>query len=378
MARIVVSGTMVRYPMAGMVQWFLGWVGGFHQLGHDVVFVEKATWPDSCFDPTTGTTGSDCSYGLRTVASVLGRHGLDGRWCYVDESGRYHGMSRSEVADAFASADVFLDLEWGDWREESATSGLRVFIDGEPGWFQIKLELQSDPDPPTYDVYYTVGLNIGTDRSPAPTAGIEWRHTHSPVLISDYPDHPASPDGAYVTIMNWRSHNELEYLGTTYGQKDVEFARFMTLPRLVEAPFTLAVAGAPPRDELRAHGWSLTDPHRVTSSIASFKRFLRGSRGYFSVAKNVRVETNAGWFSDTAGYSLATGRPVILQENGFSDHLPTGLGLFAVMDAEGAAAAVRSIEGDYPAHAVAARRIAEEHLDSRVVLGRLLDDLGIV
>ena len=52
MARIVVSGHMLRSPVAGMVLAYLHWVLGLERLGHDVVYVEESgNWPDPCFQP---------------------------------------------------------------------------------------------------------------------------------------------------------------------------------------------------------------------------------------------------------------------------------------------------------------------------------------
>jgi hypothetical protein len=67
----------------------------------------------------------------------------------------------------------------------------------------------------------------------------------------------------------------------------------------------------------------------------------------------------------------------VLQETGFSAHLPTGCGLFAVGTVEAAAAALDQIEGDPDRHARAARQIAVEYLDARKVLGRFLRELGL-
>ena len=50
--------------------------------------------------------------------------------------------------------------------------------------------------------------------------------------------------------------------------------------------------------------------------------------------------------------------------------------LLAFDDAPGAAEAVRRVTLDYDRHRRAARRIAEEHLDSRAVLSRLLHESG--
>ena len=88
------------------------------------------------------------------------------------------------------------------------------------------------------------------------------------------------------------------------------------------------------------------------------------------------MASNSGWFSDRSAAYLASGRPVVLQETGFSAHLPTGCGLFAVRNVSEAAAAIAEIEADYRRQAAAAREIAAAHLDARRVLARLLDEVS--
>ena len=151
------------------------------------------------------------------------------------------------------------------------------------------------------------------------------------------------------------------------------------LPRLADrARFELAVAGKEvPRARLRQAGWTLRDAHEVTASYDSYRDFVRSSRGEFSVAKNVFVATGSGWFGDRSAAYLAAGRPVVLQDTGISERLPCGEGLFAVRDADEAAAAVESIEGDYPRHSGAAREIAREFLATDRVLPPLLEVVGV-
>ena len=74
---------------------------------------------------------------------------------------------------------------------------------------------------------------------------------------------------------------------------------------------------------------------------------------------------------------MASGRPAVVQETGFSEHLPCGHGLFAVRTAEEAAAAIGAIESDYMTHARAAREIAMEYLDARKVMAKLLAEVGV-
>jgi hypothetical protein len=95
------------------------------------------------------------------------------------------------------------------------------------------------------------------------------------------------------------------------------------------------------------------------------------------VGKNVYVETRSGWFSDRSAAYLAGGRPVVLQDTGFSEHLPCGRGLLAFSTREEAAAALETISGDYERHSRWAREVAAEYLAAERVIGRLLGQVGL-
>src|SRR5262249_23643006 len=143
-----------------------------------------------------------------------------------------------------------------------------------------------------YDHFYTVGRNIGTRRSTAPTAGQTWRHVFYPVLPDLFPVHPAPADAPFTTVMSWEN-NPIEFEGVTYGQKPMEFPRFLDLPRRTRVPLEMAVGGTDvPEEELRAHGWRLADAGEVTMTFDSWRDYIRGSRGEFSVCKNIYVATN--------------------------------------------------------------------------------------
>jgi glycosyltransferase involved in cell wall biosynthesis len=178
--------------------------------------------------------------------------------------------------------------------------------------------------------------------------------------------------------MNWRSHAPVHYRGRAYGQKDREFAKFIDVPRATEAPLELAVSGNDvPHDRLAAAGWRLRTGSETTRSVAAFYDYLRASRGELGVCKEVFVYLRTGWFSDRSAAYLACGRPVVLQDTGFGNHLPSGEGLFAVETADDAAAAIEEINRDYPRHARRAREIATEFLDAPKVLTNLLNELGV-
>ncbi len=386
MARIVFGSYMVRYPLGGVLSSSLQWLVGFQRLGHEVYLVEKSGWSNSCYDPSKGIMSDDCSYGAEMLSRLLARFGLEGRWCFVDASGRYHGLPRERVEAIFKSADLFIDRgTHGTWLEEAAEAGLRVLVDGEPGSTQMKMEIKMRSRLPAgeelhnnYDAYYTVGRNIGTEKSTAPTAGKQWRPLFHPVDVGLFAHQPVDADAPFTTVMNWKAHDPIEFNGTTYGQKDAEFGKFMDLPRLTAPPLELAVSGKDvPTRRLMDSGWHVRNAHAVTTTCDSYWKYIRTSKGEFSSCKNVFVATNSGWFSDRSAAYLASGRPVVLQDTGFGSHLPCGRGLFAVRAVDEAAAAIDEINGDYERHSRRARDIAIEYLDAPKVLGSFLGELGV-
>jgi hypothetical protein len=380
MARIVVGAYMVRYPLGGMLSCSLQWLLGFQRLGHEVYFVEKSGWPGSCYDPSKNAAGDDCSYGIRAVSALLARFGLEDRWCFVDAAGVYHGMSRDLIETVLRSADAFVDYgTHGAWLSEAAHTR-RVYIDGEPGFRQMKMEnsLAAGEQLEDYDFYFTVGLNIGTTRSSAPAAGKRWRPILHPVVVDLFSLRPVAADAAFTTVMNWQSYEPLQYRGETFGHKNVEFEKFIDLPCRTRSAMEIAVSGKQiPLEQLRRSGWRVQDALRITASVDSFWEYVGNSRGEFSVAKSGFVRTNSGWFSERASTYLANGRPVVQQDTGFGHGLPCGEGLFAVHTPEEAAAAIEDICGNYERHSRRAREIALEYVDARTVLGGVLGEIGL-
>ncbi|HUI26991.1 MAG TPA: glycosyltransferase family 1 protein, partial [Candidatus Kryptonia bacterium] len=124
-------------------------------------------------------------------------------------------------------------------------------------------------------------------------------------------------------------------------------------------------------------GWRLSDPQICAATPDAYREYIWRSRGEFSAAKHGYVAGRTGWFSDRSACYLAAGRPVILQDTGFSRHLPVGHGLMAFEDSAGAVAAVRAVEADYASHARGAHELAREYFDARRVLPRLLEVAGL-
>jgi hypothetical protein len=382
MATILFCSFMVRHPVGGVLSNNLQFLTGFRRLGHDVYLLEKAGYEESCFDPEQRVSSDDCSCGIRRVGQLLDQHDLRGKWCYVASDGSYSGLGQSEVESVIARADLFIDRGLHrTWDDETAEVPVRVLLDPDPGFRQVKLaRAAANGRPvPRYDAYYTYGHNVGTPRSAAPTAGLRWRHLFHPVDTALYPPAPPPPPGApWTTVMNWRPLEQVEYARRVYGMKDAQLPHFEDLPLRTRVPMEIAVEGSSvPVDRLHKGGWRVVPALDVTASYASYHDYLRRSFGEFSVVKDVYRGLSVGWFSDRSAAYLAHGRPVVVQTNRVGGHLPVGEGLIEVADVGEAVDAIEQVGRDPARHSVAARRIAEEHLDSRVVLGRFLDELGI-
>jgi hypothetical protein len=179
--------------------------------------------------------------------------------------------------------------------------------------------------------------------------------------------------------MNWTSYKPVSHEGRTFGQKDIELERFIELPHLVEpAVLELAVSEGKtrrtPRQLLARHGWVVVHPDDVCPDMETYRHYLRTSKAEWSVAKHGYVVGRSGWFSCRSACYLAAGRPVVLQDTGFSDVIPIGEGIIAFDTLEEAADGIRAIEADYDRHSRAASEIADAYFDSSRVLEQFVEE----
>lgn len=382
MARIILNGSIAKYPVAGIVQFVLAWILGLNRLGHRVFFIEKCEWENACYDMKNKEMTDDASFGVEYLKGLFKSYDMDDRWCFKDFKGNYFGMSENSLRKIFKNADLYFDLEWTSWEEGSENVPVKAFFDGEPGWFQIKLHRLVEKGDPLirYDYYFTDGLNIGTPGNIIPTAGIDWKKTLAPVLLlnnrSDY--RVPLNDAPFTTVMSWQAHKEVSYLNQVYGQKDKEFSKFLELPSLTHQPLEIGVSGSNiPSKTLEANGWKIKNANEISCSLKDYHNYLAASKGELCIAKNVFVATNSGWFGERAGYYMQKGRPVVSQETGFSQHIPCGEGLFAFENNEQAVAAIESVVSNYDHHSKKAKEIVGDYFDAEKVLEKMLTVIGI-
>jgi hypothetical protein len=214
---------------------------------------------------------------------------------------------------------------------------------------------------------FTFGRNIGTPRCKVPTPRFQWEHTWQPVCMDQWLPIADPPRPCFTTVMSWK----FESFGTIGGNKDLEFAKILDLPARTHVPLELAVNG--PHEFLRQHGWTCRDGFAVSSTPEKYREYIRSSYGEFSVAKHTYVSTNSGWFSDRTECYLASGRPAVVQDTGFGEHIPKGNGLFAFRTADAAQAHLETVAANYAQHSQAARELAAAYFSAEVVLPKLLE-----
>jgi hypothetical protein len=261
-------------------------------------------------------------------------------------------------------------------------------VDTDPGYNQImlaeRLEWSEYVDRwcdlvATHDRHLTFAENIHGPDCRVPTLEFDWRTTRMPVVLDLWEPvrrAPAARGLPWTTVMTWNPFKgPLVHRGVEYRGKDAQFERLMDLPRSTAVPLTVAVGGiGAPMQRLADHGWEVVDGPSATLSGESYQRFLGGSRGEVSVAKQVYVALRTGWFSERSASYLAGARPVVVEDTGFGASLPVGEGLLTFTTPEEALTCVEAVESDYERHAARALDIAGECFDSTKVLGRLLDD----
>lgn len=379
--RVLVLGYLVRGPLAGHAWHHLQYVLGLHALGHDVYFLEDSDDFESCYDPTTHEITSDPTYGLGFAAGVFTRAGLSERWAYYDaHTQTWHGPAAPKALALCRTADVCLNVSGvNPLREWMMEIPSRVLIDTDPAFMQVRhlTDPQALQSARRHNIFLTFGENIGRPDCGVPNDGLPWQPTRQPIVLDAWPVTPGPRDGTFSTMMQWESYPALKLDGRPYGMKSLSFPPYFDLPAKVCEKMEVAVGGgSAPRDRLLDAGWIVSDPMEPSLDPWLYQDFIERSKAEFSVAKQGYVATSSGWFSDRSAEYLASGRPVVTEETGFSRWLATGRGIFSFRSPEEATAAIEQVSREYELQCLAAREIAHEYFDARRVLASLLERAG--
>jgi hypothetical protein len=377
--RLIVSGILFWYPLAGVTYQFLHYLIGLRRLGYDPYYIEDSgRW---VYDPRVNDLSSDASGNIKTVLPILEAHGFGARWAFRGNypGGQCYGMTEQQILQLYRDADAFLNVTGAqEVREEHLACRRRIYVESDPFAMQVKVA-QGDATTidtlAAHDTLFSFGENLGAPDCDVPLERFRWFPTRQPVVVDLWDHSYPAENAAYTTITTWRNvGKDVSYRGEVYyWTKDREFEKYLDLPRRRHQAFELATSVTPDIQQLlRDHNWRQTGSIEISRDVDLYRSYIQRSRGEFTVARDQYVRPRTGWFSDRSVCYLAAGRPVITQETGFSKFLPTGKGLFGFQTMDEVLAAVDTIESDYAGNCRAARDIAVEYFAAEKVLSKLL------
>jgi hypothetical protein len=378
---IIVAGYIVCGPIGGLVWHHLQYVLGLVSLGFNVLFVEDSQDYPACYHPPSFQFITDPSYGLCFLQTIFEKHDLKDKWAYFDyHNNQWHGKSKQQLELLVNEADIFINLSGKDpLREHFQNIPIRVFIDTDPAFTQIR----HLTEPTAMDIakkhnrFFSFGENFGKAGCQIPDDGFKWLPTRQPVMMNAWKN-TSSLNGKekWTTVMQWDSYKTREFDGKKFGMKSLSFDAYIDLAKKVDDGIELALGNMDaPRAELVGAGWSIVDPFPISLTPEAYQFYIYQSKGEWSVAKHGYVISNSGWFSERSACYLASGKPVVVQDTGFSNLFETGTGLISFSNLDEAISAIQKIREDYKLHCRYAREIAQGNFNSDAVLTSLLNNI---
>jgi glycosyltransferase involved in cell wall biosynthesis len=386
--RVVLLGMMAKMPVPGVMWQTVHYLLGFRALGFEPWYVEAHGRHTAMLMRHPGDDA-----GLRAAAyidRILRRFDLGGQWAYHalhDAGAPVHGpLDADGLKRLYRDAELVINLHGGTPPLPEHHAGDRlVYLQTDPVQLQVELAAGKQSSIAFLEphcAFFTFAENLGAPDCGLPASErFRFRPTRQPV-VCDLWDRVGAPSrDVWTTVGNWHQPwRQVTIDGRDYAwSKDREWRTFLDLPWRTGKRFELALSSYKPqhRTQLEARGWAVRDALDFGLDGEDYRRYVAGSRGEFTVAKEQNVALRSGWFSDRSATYLAAGRPVVTQDTAFGAVLPTGAGLFAVTTLDEAVAAVEQVEAGYARHRRAAREIAREHFEATRVLGELLDEVGI-
>jgi hypothetical protein len=375
MKKVIITSTWgAGYLEGGGMQWLnLHYVAGLRALGFEVFWLDVLGLPKKGIQRSLDTMVG----GFRAQCEQFG---LGDHWAVLYDSRKIFGMTESLLHSLCGDAALLINLS-GALKDNELLRRIqrRAYFDLDPGFTQIWAH-EWDMDLSKHNLFFTVGLNVGQSDFGIPLRGIEWQTFMPPVALEYWPAQTDANAKNFTTIGQWRGQYAV-WKDEMYGPKCDEFLKFVELPRKTPQPIELALLIHQTETDdlaaLRTNNWRLVNPHEAAGGRDGYRSYIQGSRAEFSVAKHGYVKTRSGWLSDRTACYLASGRPVLVQDTGIGKHLPTGKGLLTFTTLEEAVRGIESINADYAAHSVAARKLAEEKFAAPKVLQSILDRAGV-
>jgi hypothetical protein len=383
--KIVLLGMMTRIPVAGAVWGAVQYLIGFERLGYDVYYVEAHARTPSMLMERDDDDSSALAAAF--LDRVMRRFDLGGKWAFhaLHDDGRCYGMTPTQLKELYRSAALLINHHGGTVPlPEHYATGRLIYLETDPVELEIEVYNQDQAalaflEP--HCAFFTWGLNYGNSDCRVPLSGRFPFQPVPPAVVCDFWESPSNGTvDVFTTIGNWKQGGKVCFQGEVYTwSKHYEFLKFLEVPRRTPQAFELALSSYEEADRqlLENHGWRVRHALDFSRDLDAYRSYITHSRGEFTVAKDQNVRLRSGWFSERSAQYLAAGKPVITQETGFSNVLPTGQGLFAYSTLEEIGAAVYRINSAYEQHSQAARALARDYFSYDVVLKRILTHMGL-
>jgi hypothetical protein len=313
---------------------------------------------------------------------------------YRDEvSQSIFGKSKNEYLEICKNADIFINISCANvMREEYANIPVRILLDTDPMFTQIQIESDQSFTSKEGNLkafalahthHFTFGENIHSDDCLIPNQYFSWKVTRQPICLDWWKISALSYEKSpFTTLMNWKAGKTLDFEGKTWGQKDLTFPVILQVPNKISSEnFEVAISQTEKEGtsnsvlEVADSGWKVISANEASGDHHLYQDFISASKAEISVAKQTYVQARTGWFSCRSACYLASGRPVIAQDTGWSKYLSTGSGLFCFSNENEAMEAVKEVSSNWSKHSKAARECAEEYFDHNKVLNQLLQNI---
>jgi hypothetical protein len=382
--RIVLAhGALADYPEGGG-HWmgYLQYLLGLDDLGHDVLWLEvMRSSGQGELDQARIQSFFDrmAQYGFQDRCALL-LHGEVAEPLTL-ETAQGYGKTTEEIREFARSADLVWNF-CGTLRQPLLSLfKRRVFVDQDPGILQISA-LSWDLALNDHEVYLTAGTKLHAPDCEVPTLGLTWHPFLQFVYLPIWDIAPdPGPQAPFTSITQWTWEEIWWGQRVLSMTKRDAYLKYIDLPRRVSCRFELAANIHPEdstgdRELLLNHGWHLSHPHQVAGSPTLYQQYIQHSRAEICCPKPIYRDLKTGWFSERSASYLASGRPVLAEDTGLSEVLPTGDGLLAFNDLEEAMAGASEINAHYQRHMRCAREFAEQYLGSRRCLTAMLAHCG--
>jgi hypothetical protein len=386
--RIVVMGFMGSIPIAGVIWQHIHYIVGLRRLGHDVYYVEdSARLP---YNPETFEITNAFDYAAHILDRLAREFDFKNHWGFCARYLKRHptaGLALKKIRLLYREADAILNICGAqEFNDDLLVSDRIVYVESDPGVEQIKVDNRRRSTIEylgRHSALFTFGENVGTKKFPVPLHGLKWQPTRQPIVLDFWKTHRSPPRAAvFTSVANWSTSRikDITWRGRKYlWSKSREFLRFIAAPKKAGEPFELAtnIKDARTRAQFLRNDWRLESPLQMSVDYWLYRDYIQRSKGEFTVAKDQYVRLNTAWFSDRSACYLAAGRPVIIQETGFTKYYGGDAGLLSFRSVGEISTAVKKINADYAKHSRAAREIAREVFDAKKVLASLLERAGI-